>query len=101
MTINIAQYRNDPDYLDISIPVISGEIQLFIDVVNQGIDSRLEGFTKSIFTNDDNRHWLFFHVDELPILIRRLCELEDEDEEEEAGSWAVDIVESHYGVELY
>ena len=85
----------DPDeFLDIDCPVGSGDYKMFVGVINQGIDSHLEGFTKSKFLpylNDGQRRMLFgFHKSELPILLRRLDELENED----ADSWASDIRDS-------
>ncbi len=85
----------DPDeFLDIDCPVGSGDYKMFVGVINQGIDSHLEGFTKSKFLpylNDGQRRMLFgFHKSELPILLRRLDELENED----ADSWASDIRQS-------
>ena len=85
------------DTFPISTPTWSDAAQLFTDVVNQGIDSYLEGFTQSTFSREDGRLKLAFHVDELQILLRRLNEMETDDAEQ----WAADIVEIHYEVECY
>lgn len=90
--------KTDPDYLPISIPFCNSDLQLFIAVVNQGIDSHLEGFVESVFADDSERAWLFFHVDELSILLRRLGEVDDE-MQESADSWLSDIVQLQYGEE--
>jgi len=74
------------------------DVELFAKVVNQGIDSRLEGFTK-LQINDFTGPYhikLTFHPDEYQILIRRLLELEDE----RAELWADDLVSTIYGVEI-
>lgn len=61
--------------------------KMFVKVVNQGIDAHLEGFTKSKFSLEGNRRILNFDKSEIPILLRRLRELDNE----EAASWADDI----------
>jgi len=79
------------DFFQITTPVNSSDAKLFTKIVNQGIDSNLEGFTKSKFdtkqTTDGRRLVLDFYKDELPILLRRL----EEDGSEEALSWVEDI----------
>ena len=70
-------------------------------IVNQGIDSRLEGFTQSKFwwenpTGFVNRLECKIHSSEMQILIRRLLELEDD----EADLLADDIVMIEYEVEI-
>ena len=69
-------------------------------VVNQGIDSWLEGFCKSTFkfTIDEigcQRLHCIIHNDEIQILVRRLLEYD----EERAGTLADDIVMVEYGCE--
>lgn len=58
----------------ISLPLHSDDINLFVSVWNQGIDSHLQGFTKSTHDITDGR--LNLHIDhgEMPILLRRLRE---------------------------
>lgn len=79
------------DFFKISVRTQSDDFKLFaFEVVNQGIDSHLEAFTKSEFKEDQKQFGRFnfnFHRSELPILIRRLRELETEESE----SWADDI----------
>jgi hypothetical protein len=74
----IEQEKNK-DYLPITAPVGSPDDKLFTDIVSKGIDSHLEGFTKSKFeiknALDGNRKIFNFHREELPILLRRLEEL--------------------------
>lgn len=64
-------------YMDITCYMGSFDFRMFKDIVNQGIDSHLEGFTRSKFfriKNSDN--FMFsFDWDELPILLRRLEEI--------------------------
>lgn len=83
-------------YFEITMPLGSVDESIFIRAVNQGIDSRLEGFTKSKFTDNGRRAILNFHESELSILIRRLIELESYD----AERWADDIILVHYGIEI-
>jgi hypothetical protein len=79
------------EYFPITTPIGSEDDKLFVGIVNQGIDSSLEGFTKSDFTVKDTslgkRRVFNFHTSELPILLRRLEELGTE----EALQWKDDI----------
>jgi hypothetical protein len=79
------------DFFEITTPTESNDAKLFAKIINQGIDSNLEGFTKSKFdtkqTTNGRRFVLNFHKDELPILLRRL----EEDGSEQALSWVEDI----------
>jgi len=89
---NLDEYRtDDSNYFPITTPVGSEDDKLFVSIVNQGIDSHLEGFTKSKFTVENTsigkRRVFNFHVSELPILLRRLEELGTD----EALSWKEDI----------
>lgn len=66
-----------------------------IKAVNQGIDSRLEGFTQSIFRWDNTTgklECLIANYHELQILIRRLVELQNE----QADQLSDDIVSCVY-----
>ena len=83
------------DFFEITVPIGGVDEELFILVVNQGIDARLEGFTKSKFTDNGRRVILNFHDSELTVLLRRLLEIETF----EADQWADDIVYSRYGFE--
>ncbi len=82
------------EYLEITTPLGGSDFELFKKVVNQGIDSHLEGFTKSKFDGfmqDGQKRMCFnFHKSEVPILLRRLEEMGDES----ADSWASDIRDS-------
>jgi len=82
---------NSEEFFPISTPVGSEDDALFIGIVNQGIDSSLEGFTKSNFEvkpgSLGNRRIFNFHKDEIPILLRRLGEVGTE----EAQQWIEDI----------
>jgi hypothetical protein len=85
------------DYLEITTPIGSSDDKMFVEIVNQGIDPHLEGFTKSKFSVKDTslgkRRVYNFHKDEISTLIRRLQEFGTE----EAESWAYDI--ENYEVE--
>ena len=81
----------------ISVYVGGPDFDLFKSVINQGIDSRLEGFTDSNFYRDGNRYNFDFADSELQVLIRRLIELENE----EADQWIDDIVSLRYGTDDY
>jgi len=82
---------NKDEFFNISAPVNSEDAQLFKTVINQGIDSHLEGFTKSKFEqkpgSTGTRLSMDFHKTELPLLLRRLEELGTD----EAIGWAEDI----------
>jgi hypothetical protein len=86
----IEQEKNK-DYLPITAPAGSPDDKLFTQVVNQGIDSHLEGFTKSKFeiknSSLGNRRVFNFHRSEIPILLRRLEEIGTP----EALQWKEDI----------
>lgn len=75
------------EFFPITTPLGSEDDRLFVSVVNQGIDSHLEGFTKSKFDKQGNRRVFNFHTSELPILLRRLEDVGTE----EALSWKSDI----------
>jgi len=68
---------------------------MFRDIINQGIDARLEAFTRSTFHESD-RLDLEFHPTEISILLRRLSESESD----YASVWESNIVEVCYGVEV-
>jgi len=66
-----------------------------IKVVNQGIDSRLEGFTRSRFSDDGYRLTCDVSKEELQIFVRRLLELDTD----EAGMLADDICQVEFHAE--
>jgi hypothetical protein len=82
---------SNSEFLPISAPEGSPDDKLFMDVVNQGIDSSLEGFTKSKFEIKNgslgNRRIFNFHKSELPIVLRRLEDMGTP----EAQQWKQDI----------
>lgn len=80
--VNQPVTQND-EFLPITTPIGSQDDKLFVDIVNKGIDSHLEGFVKSKF----NRRVFDFHKTEIPILLRRLEEIGTE----EALQWKDDI----------
>lgn len=72
------------------------ESDCIVQAVNQGIDSRLEGFTRSNFQWDnENRLCCNIHPSELQILIRRLLESDDETAESIADD-IVYVMYDHY-----
>jgi hypothetical protein len=83
---------------EISTLYSSQDFAILRSVVNQGIDSRLEGFTRSAFIDrpKENRFYFRFVQSEIQILIRRLLEMETEKSE----LMADDIVLVAYGVEI-
>ena len=89
------------EYFNISVPAHSDDCAMFVDIVNQGIDSHLEAFTglKHSFDNDSfiTRLNMDFPIDEIPLLLRRLYETEIE----EAEQWADNIAEIQYGIEVF
>jgi hypothetical protein len=88
--ISITEEQNN-EFLPISAPEGSPDDKLFMDIVNQGIDSSLEGFTKSKFEIKNgslgNRRIFNFHKSELPIVLRRLEDMGTP----EAQQWKEDI----------
>jgi len=79
------------EFFPITIPVGSSDIKIFKNIIDQGIDSHLEGFTKSNFSQKENKIVLNFHNSELPILIRRLKEEYEKTGDEAYFMWAEDI----------
>ena len=87
--------------LDISCRELSDDYDLFLQVFKHPIDSHLEGFTKSKFYSESGRLYMVFHPDEVQILLRRLCEIYDADQDNEhVGLWIEDIMLAHYGYEV-
>lgn len=112
------------DYFDMKL--VGEAADCALAVTNIGIDSRLEGFTKSSFEWRVRLGWdktvtrqeyfekyghipfedrppafaeelyCLIHPDELQILIRRLCELKEGEDWEEAGMLAEDIVNAQW-----
>ena len=77
------------------------DLEMVRQVLSMGIDSRLEGFTKSTFKYSGNDYYVTrlecqIHPDEIQILIRRLLEFEVYESDE----FADDIVNSYYGAEI-
>jgi len=83
--------KNKP--FNISVPLITDDYKLFKGIIEQGIDSHLQGFTDSKFeeklVNGQPRLVMDFGEKDLPILIRRLEEIGMENED--ADRWAEDI----------
>ena len=91
---------------EISVPAWNLEdINLFKAVVNQGIDSRLEAFTRlnSFYAERFGGQRLILQFDpaEIPLLLRRLYELSDTDSElaELANDWESSVLYVHFGIE--
>lgn len=102
----------DQDFFVITTPYGWGrDFYLLERVINMGIDSRLEGFTRSSFRKEPdpqlicNRLVCNFHVSELQILIKRLVEISEdqyiqEETEERAESIVDSIIELAYNIEI-
>ena len=79
------------DKIEITVRIGMSDYDLFTSVINQGIDSHLEAFTKSDFTekstNRGDRLVMNFDRSELPLLVRRLNEVDTD----ESIQWADDI----------
>ena len=86
------------EYFEMSLTF--DDLKMVKEVVNRGIDSRLEGFTVSIFhhevVNGVLRLQCQIYPAEMQILIRRLLELETE----QAEMLADDIVRIYYDEEI-
>jgi hypothetical protein len=69
----------DSNFIEIETPIGGFDYKLFKKIVDAGIDSHLNAFTKSKFGNRnyDSKQVAFFnfHIDEKPILIQRLEDL--------------------------
>jgi len=63
------------DFFKIETPYNSEDYKMMQSVVNKGIDSHLEAFTKSKFQRGADKFIWNIHDSELPILYRRLQEL--------------------------
>ena len=63
------------DFLCIQIPFWGKEYDVLEDVINMGIDSRLEEFTKSLIGSGNGVLNLYFHKTEIQIVVRRLLEI--------------------------
>lgn len=82
------------DFFPIETPYSSEDYKIMKAVVNKGIDSHLEGFTKSKFTKSPtfaNKFLWNIHESELPILYRRLEELYAETGNEDYESFLNDV----------
>lgn len=82
------------EFFDIQTPYSSKDYEMLKKVVNMGIDSHLEGFTKSEFKKSpyDNGKFMFnFHVSELPLLFRRLDDLYEKTGDDDYESLKSDI----------
>lgn len=79
--------ENVEEFFPITTPLASEDAKLFTKAIDLGIDSHLEGFTKSKFSKKADRLVLNFAKSELPILLRRLEEIGTE----EALDWKSDI----------
>ncbi len=102
--------------IDISCCIGTDDCELFTDIVNQGIDARLEVFTESEFYINDSLVMPRFHFDfddsEGSILLRRMIEKLDlinpDDYETEndyfdaydhIGMWIDDILMIYYEID--
>ena len=86
------------NYIDISCRKWTKDCKLFESIINQGIDARLTAFTKSHFSYDGSRLNMDFHKDEMEILMRRLWDRSDYDDN--ADQWENDLLDIIYGIEV-
>lgn len=84
--------------MNITTPLCTEDYILFKGIIEQGIDSHLEAFTESTFeeklVDGQPRLVMDFVGKDIPILIRRLEEIDVEDINgmgEEASMWVADI----------
>ena len=87
--------------LDISCYAGSDDMRLFKSIINQGIDARLEAFTKSkfVYVELGTRLHMDIEASEIPIFLRRLNEIAEYDDN--ADGWETDIINVCYGIEIY
>lgn len=94
MDEDVAVEPEETQYLKIETHPNSSDFKMFQKIVNQGIDSHFEGFTKSKFggkADYPGKYRMDFHLSEVPLLIKRLGELYDETGDENIISWIDDI----------
>lgn len=85
------------DFFQIEVPYSSKEYEMLTAIVNQGIDSHLEGFTKSKFIKSPhwaNKFQFNFSNDEIPILLRRLEEKYEETSDDDFFTFMEEIKSS-------
>ena len=93
------------EYFDMSLTF--DDIEIMKEIIQVGIDSRLEGFTQSHFKYEHSqdtygvlRLQCQIHPDEMSILLRRLEELADNENNENAYFLVNDIIQVYYGKEI-
>jgi hypothetical protein len=74
--------------------------KMFFNIINKGIDSRLEAFTKSKAYIKNNRLYMEIHPDEVQLLLRRLSD-DDSVSCDFSEEWIDDILNAWYGVQNY
>jgi len=86
--------------LDISCYIGSEDFELFKNIVNQGIDSRLEAFIKSNFKVNETERRLYMDIDtnEISLFMRRLSKIAEDDNN--ADQWEDDILDIYYDIEI-
>ncbi len=87
---------NHADFISIGTPLNSSDYNLFVGIVNKGIDSHLEGFTESMFFYDCGKFHFHFHRSEKHILLRRLNDVlndqcVDDDDRDYISGWIEDV----------
>jgi len=87
--------------LEISCYVGGSDFDVFQAAVNQGIDAHLEGFTDSTFIVRGDRLYITVVPKEVPILLRRLEEMEPNSfNADEILSWCLDIMTHYYSMDI-
>ena len=90
--------------MEISCCTGSDDFELFNNIINQGIDARLEAFTNSTFEIKGNRLFINIDTSEISIFMRRLsmaAEIEAESIDNwTADQWEDDILEIYFGIDL-
>ena len=84
--------------MEISCYIGSEDFDLFKNIVNQGIDARLEAFTKSKFHVNENERRLYMDIDtnEISLFMRRLSEIAEDDNN--ADQWEEDILNIYFNI---
>jgi hypothetical protein len=86
----------DDNFIEIEVHPTSKDFKIFKKVVDAGIDSNLEAFTKSKFgyrnyESIGKKAYFNFHKSEKNILLRRLNDLFNKTDDEDVYSWIEDI----------
>ena len=91
--------------LEISCYIGSEDFELFKNIVNQGIDARLEAFTNSTFKVNESKRRLYMEIDtnEISLFMRRLSEAANKEnctiDNGSIDQWEDDILDIYFDID--